>query len=261
MIKKLQLSHIPGLTYQTCVRYNKPVVITGVNLIFPNLANWNMDYAAEKIIPKETLVLQKSHEKKSNGWQHVRIRTNDYFNKLKENFINEPLLYMAQQNIDVIHPELKDLLEFDKLIPKNKVKQRNLWLGPGNTKAPLHMDPDDNFFMQLMGSKKFYLYSPSDTKFLYANSPFSKSPEFSQVIANNLDLSAYPNSKYAKLIEVHINAGEILFLPAYWWHEVVNGLGNSISINFWCRTKFFGNITGMKQLMPRQIKNFLSLKI
>ena len=63
MIKKLQLSHIPGLTYQTCVRYNKPVVITGVNLIFPNLANWNMDYAAEKIIPKETLVLQKSHEK------------------------------------------------------------------------------------------------------------------------------------------------------------------------------------------------------
>jgi ribosomal protein L16 Arg81 hydroxylase len=261
MIKKLQLSPIPGLTYHACVRHNKPVVITDVNLIFPNLADWDMAYAAKKILPKETLVQQKSHEKNSNGWQTVLIRTDHYFNKLKEDFINEPLLYMAQQNIDVIHPELKDLLEFDKLIPKNKVKQRNLWIGPGNTKAPLHMDPDDNFFMQLMGSKKFYLYSPSDTKSLYANSPFSKSPEFSQVIASNLDLTAYPNLKHAKLIEVRINTGEILFLPAYWWHEVVNGAENSISINLWCSTKFFGNIAGMKQLMPKQIKNLLSLKI
>jgi ribosomal protein L16 Arg81 hydroxylase len=261
MIKKIQLNPIPEVTYNACIRYNKPVLITGVYSVFPNLAKWDLDYAAQKIAEKETLVLQESSEKNSGGWKHLPMQTGQYFKKLKEGFINEPLLYMAQQNIDAIHPELHDLVEFDKLIPQNIVKQRNFWLGPGGTKAPLHMDPYDNFFMQLMGSKKFYLFSPTDTKFLYAHSPLSKNPEFSKVSASNIDLTTYPNAKFANSIQVHVTAGEILFLPAYWWHEVVNSPENSISINLWCRTKLFGNIAGMKQLMPRQIKEWLSSKI
>jgi ribosomal protein L16 Arg81 hydroxylase len=165
-------------------------------------------------------------------------------------------MYMAQQNISITHPELEQFIEFNQLLPYGIVKQSNLWVGPGGTKAPLHMDPDDNFFLQLKGSKTFYLFSPADTQYIYANSSMSQKPEFSQIQASDIDHLKFPKAKQAKLRIVTIKEGEILFLPAYWWHEVVNGLENSISINLWCRPKFFGHYRGMRQLLPKKIKKW-----
>lgn len=258
MIEKVSLSPVKGETYAQCLRINKPVVITGLFSVFPNLAKWDLDYAARKIAEKETVVLQESTEEQSNEWTRILMRTSEYFQRIKNGFKDGPLIYMAQQNIDDTHPELIPLIEVDQLLPKNVVRQRILWLGPGGTRARLHMDPDDNFFIQLLGVKTFYLFSPDDTPHLYANSPFSSSPELSQVKACDIDLAAHPKAIFAKVIRVEVKQGEILFLPAYWWHEVVNGPQNSISINLWCHAKLFGNLRGMKQLMPRLIRNKIS---
>ena len=255
MFEKIALSPILGETYRECIRSKVPVIITDVFSVLPNLAKWDLDYAARKIAEKETIVLQESEQ--SGGWTPISMRTSEYFQRIKNGFKGGPLIYMAQQNIEDAHPELIPLIEFDQLIPRNIVRQRIFWLGPGGTRAPLHMDPDDNFFIQLMGAKTFYLFSPDDTRHLYANSPRSNSPELSQVKACDIDLAAHPKTIFANAIQVNIKPGEILFLPAYWWHEVVNGPENSISINLWCRTKLIGNLNGMKQLMPKKIKSLL----
>ena len=257
MVDKIALSPVVGETYRACIRSKTPVIVTDVFSVFPNLAKWDLDYAARKIAEKETVVLQESFEEQSGGWTRILMRTSEYFQKIKNGFKGGPLIYMAQQNIEDTHPELIPLIEFDQLIPRNIVRQRIFWLGPGGTRAPLHMDPDDNFFIQLMGVKTFYLFSPDDTPYLYANSPRSNSPELSQVKACDIDLVAHPKAVFANAIRVDIKPGEILFLPAYWWHEVLNGPENSISINLWCHTKLIGNLNGMKQLMPKRIKNSL----
>ncbi|HQT20953.1 MAG: hypothetical protein B7Y05_13295 [Polynucleobacter sp. 24-46-87] len=258
MIQKVALSRTVGETYRICIQSKTPVIITDVFSVLPNLKKWDLDYASRKIAEKETVVLQGSTEEQSGGWTRTVMRTSEYFKRIKNGFNNGPLMYMAQQNIEETHPELLPLIEFDQLIPKNVVRQRIFWLGPGGTRAPLHMDPDDNFFIQLMGVKTFHLFSPDDTPYLYAHSPRSNSPELSQVKACDIDRAAYPKTIFAKAIQVDIKPGEILFLPAYWWHEVVNGPENSISINLWCHTKFIGNLNGMKQLMPKKIKSALS---
>lgn len=260
MIKKIALNPIPEITYRDCIESNEPLVITDIFSIFPNLAKWDIDFLAEKIVDKEALVQLESLEADSYGWQQIRIQTSEYFRKMKTGFSGEPLLYLAQQNISVTHPELEELIEFDQLLPYGIVKQSNLWIGPGGTKAPLHMDPDINFFLQLKGSKTFYLFSPADTQYIYANSPISQKPEFSQIQASNIDYVKYPKAKQAKVKIVKLEEGEILYLPAYWWHEVVNGLENSISINLWCHTKFFGNYQGMRQLIPKKIKHWVASK-
>ena len=43
----------------------------------------------------------------------------------------------------------------------------NLWMGPRGTKSPLHNDPYENIFAQIVGWKYFRLYSPEETKKLY----------------------------------------------------------------------------------------------
>ena len=112
-----------------------------------------------------------------------------------------------------------------------------------------------------MGNKTFHLFSPDDTPNLYAHSPFSSSPELSQVVVCNIDFDAHPKARNTRPIQVRLNAGDLLFLPAYWWHEVVNSPKNSISINIWCRTKIPGNYHGMKQFMPKLIKHLVSSTI
>jgi hypothetical protein len=88
----------------------------------------------------------------------------------------------------------------------------------------------------------------------------SQQSEFSQIQASNIDYVKYPKAKQAKVKIVKLEEGEVLYLPAYWWHEVVNGLENSISINLWCQTKFIGNYRGMRQLLPKKIRHWAASK-
>lgn len=120
----------------------------------------------------------------------------------------------------------------------------NLWIGPGGHTTCLHYDPVDSLLIQLQGRKKVVLFPPSELKNLY---PFPISVHFqhglklrasySQVYPDRPDFSAFPKLKEAlkQRYEVTLQAGEVLYLPAGWWHEVTT-LGNEVvcSINrFW----------------------------
>jgi len=107
----------------------------------------------------------------------------------------------------------------------------NLWFG-SNTVTPLHCDLTHNFFAQVSGSKRFIIFAPEDSDFLYPYDVTMSMPHISHVDAANPDLLRHPRAAHATPIELTINAGELLFLPAFWWHQVESMLP-SISVNFW----------------------------
>ena len=43
----------------------------------------------------------------------------------------------------------------------------NIWMGPGGTKSPLHNDPYENIFAQVVGYKYFRLFPPKMTEMVY----------------------------------------------------------------------------------------------
>lgn len=59
---------------------------------------------------------------------------------------------------------------------------------------------------------------------------------FSPVDINDPDLSRYPEFVHARPVHVELEAGDMLYLPAAWWHQVVSstdGEGRCLAVNLW----------------------------
>jgi hypothetical protein len=114
-----------------------------------------------------------------------------------------------------------------------KMGPPRFWLGPAGTVTPLHCDYDDNIFAQVWGTKRIFLSPPHHDEFLYpreANailfgSPFNpEAPDFER----------FPLARQAAMIECVMQPGELLYVPAGWYHQV-RALTFSLSANRWAR--------------------------
>jgi hypothetical protein len=116
---------------------------------------------------------------------------------------------------------------FDKMGPPR------FWLGPVGTVTPLHCDYDDNIFAQIWGSKRIILSPPHHDEFLYpreANAILFGSPFDPEAP----DFDRFPLARQASMIECVVNPGDLLYVPAGWYHQV-RSLTFSLSSNRWAR--------------------------
>lgn len=116
---------------------------------------------------------------------------------------------------------------FDKMGPPR------FWIGPAGTVTPLHCDYDDNIFAQIWGSKRIFLSPPHHDEFLYPSeanailfgSPFNpEAPDFDK----------FPLARQASMVECIVHPGDMLYVPAGWYHQV-RALTFSLSSNRWAR--------------------------
>ena len=109
------------------------------------------------------------------------------------------------------------------------------WLGPAGTVTPLHADYDDNIFVQVWGRKRIFLAPPHHDEFLYtreANALLFGSPFDPEAP----DYARFPLARRAALLECVVEAGDLLYVPAGWYHQV-RSLTFSLSSNRWSRTR------------------------
>ncbi|MGH8854887.1 MAG: cupin-like domain-containing protein [Telluria sp.] len=114
-----------------------------------------------------------------------------------------------------------------------KMGPPRFWVGPARTVTPLHCDFDDNIFAQIWGSKRIFLAPPHHDQFLYtreANPVLFGSP----VDPEAPDLERFPLARQASLIECIVTPGEMLYVPAGWYHQV-RAQTFSLSANRWAR--------------------------
>lgn len=116
---------------------------------------------------------------------------------------------------------------FDKMGPPR------FWLGPAGTVTPLHCDYDDNLFAQVWGRKRIMLAPPHHHEFLYpreANAILFGSPFDPEAP----DFERFPLARQACVTECIVEPGEMLYVPAGWYHQV-RALTFSLSANRWAR--------------------------
>jgi hypoxia-inducible factor 1-alpha inhibitor (HIF hydroxylase) len=56
---------------------------------------------------------------------------------------------------------------------------------------------------------------------------------YSPVNFDNPDYDRYPMFKQAKVYKVHLQAGDCLFLPGLWWHQVASSPNECIAVSTW----------------------------
>lgn len=134
-----------------------------------------------------------------------------------------------------------------------------LFVGGSSTigaRSILHFDQYDNLFVQISGRKRFRIYDPQQTRCLYPYPIHHPLDTRAQVdleaaFGGGDEMQRFPKLRHARCSEVVLGPGQVLFLPAYWWHEVLTlepepmPLGNEcrtveggadnlvVSVNFW----------------------------
>ncbi len=102
----------------------------------------------------------------------------------------------------------------------------SFWLGPAGTTTPLHHDTIMLLHTQIVGRKRWRFISPLDTPKLY-----NYVDVYSPIDLDAPDLVRYPAFKDVKVLEVVAEAGDTVFLPLGWWHQVT-ALDVSLSFSY-----------------------------
>jgi jumonji domain-containing protein 7 len=139
--------------------------------------------------------------------------------------------YVSQADVKQF-PTLSDDLRF----PERERPMTNVWFGSSGTVTPLHHDGLHNLFGQVYGTKTVVLFDPADTPYLSPRTEGSMS-HLSPIDIESPDLALHPEFPRATPYTVFMEPGDLLFMPAYWWHHV-RAHETSISVNQWWRAAF-----------------------
>lgn len=93
----------------------------------------------------------------------------------------------------------------------------------GLVHSHLHTDKDINFHVIVAGRKRFNLVHPDFTSRLEVDPRFHRS--------SYVDLRVNPVPHRG----CTVNAGEVMFIPTNWWHEVITAPGRNMGLNWWQR--------------------------
>ncbi len=218
------------------LRPHRPVIITNALTHWRANSNWTPKFFKERF-----------------GEKIVHIdrdyRLAEYIDLVEASTAERPAPYLFHLHVDENFPEL--LNDFQPL----PVHLSPNWLGqkflPGNVGrriadhdrpgvfiggiasscARLHYDFQyHSFSFQLYGRKRFWLYPPTQTPFMYSD---PANPCLSQVRnVEQPDLALYPHFARAVAQTCELEPGEFIFIPGGFWHSTrMLSVSISISIN------------------------------
>ena len=226
------------------LRNNKPLVIRNALKKFDcgsAYQNWSLDYLNEKCGDNQVYVRRNTMQdgyKTGKAYQVQSITFKSYVSDLIQENERSKNSYLAVQNLRKAFPQIANELKMPDFVEKLHAGPF-LWIARGGHYEYTHMDPDDNMLMVLRGQKLVRLYG-CDIVSMKPNDLGSKGRTLqSQVncfsIAQNINESDLARFKETECSYCLLNEGDLLYFPAFWWHQVTSPV-QTISVNV-----FFGD--------------------
>jgi len=216
-----------------------PAIVTDATADWGMSGRWSPEYLSSLIGSKQVMVSVSASGKFS--YDPSGKGTSESFSEERMSFaeaarqVSAPndgrQLYLMQQSIPRQFPELMREIRVPQWVPNVEETSINLWFGRSSV-TPLHYDATNNFFAQQYGEKHWTIFSPADTPHVYPHPIDSKMAHLSSVDLDSPDLRTHPNFSLARPIRFTVHPGELLFLPAFWWHQV-RSPAVSTSVSIW----------------------------
>eukprot|EP00056_Hartaetosiga_gracilis_P013551 m.225597 g.225597 ORF g.225597 m.225597 type:complete len:775 (+) comp13860_c0_seq31:68-2392(+) len=105
--------------------------------------------------------------------------------------------------------------------------------GARGISASNHYDGGRNFIAMLRGKKRYIIAPPTECPNMHLFPQSHPEARHSMGDWANLDYKQYPNYLKVKAINVVLSAGEVLYLPSYWFHHIIS---TTLSIQCNCRS-------------------------
>ena len=141
-------------------------------------------------------------------------------------------------------PALKEklLVQEPSVMPEDTVWQKpTLWMGTSHSDTKFHHDCCDNFVVMLAGTKRFTLSPPSSWRNLAPKCIGERQalcwasvahPGYEEKMSSK-DKRAM---KKVPTIVIDLRPGEILYMPAGWFHHIRN-VGPTVMVNWWTKSR------------------------
>lgn len=217
----------------------RPAIIAGVMENWPALGRWSADYFAEKLgeMPVPVGILPRPEDIRdapdSFPWLHMsskRFTMAEFVARLGEPECHR--YYITAMALLKNLPDLMEDLEVPAVLDDvalGPVSPR-LWFGK-QVLGPLHYDTINNLHGIVMGSKRFIFAGPEQTRHVYARGPLEGLPHMSRASLREMDDNRFPKLGRVQTLDFTAEAGEIVFIPRGWWHEVITP-DMTISVDF-----------------------------
>jgi hypothetical protein len=98
--------------------------------------------------------------------------------------------------------------------------------------AESHFDGSRNMAASLGGLRRWILNAPDQCKNMHLLPKNHPSGRHSEVDWSKPDYERFPNFKNLQANELIVKAGDVLYLPTYWFHYII-----SLNVNYQCNTR------------------------
>ncbi|XP_032757029.1 tRNA wybutosine-synthesizing protein 5 isoform X5 [Rattus rattus] len=249
--QRLPVPRLRGVTREQFMEHlypqRKPLVLEGLDL-GSCTSKWTVDYLSQVGGTKEVkihvaavaqmdfiklyLLTSWSRERpkkhiKSSSFHRMRDTTYGHLEKTRGSRKN----YSTGKDIADIRqqfPSLGEDITFPMFFREEQFFSSVFRISSPGLQLWTHYDVMDNFLIQVTGKKRITLFNPRDAQYLYLSG--SKSEVLN---IDSPDLDKYPLFPKARRYECSLEAGDVLFIPALWFHNVVSeefGVGVNV---FW----------------------------
>ncbi|CAH8370543.1 unnamed protein product [Eruca vesicaria subsp. sativa] len=138
---------------------------------------------------------------------------------------------------------LRQDIQTPTLLGEKSLSSINFWMNSAQARSSTHYDPHHNLLCVVSGCKKVVLWPPSASPSLYPMPIYGEASNHSSVGLDSPNLSDYPRAEHSikQSQEVTLNAGDAVFIPEGWFHQVDSD-ELTIAVNFWWQSNIMSNM-------------------
>ncbi len=206
-----------------------PVIFDGQALDWPCVGKWNLDYLRERfgdesfpVVDSTGLVEEGLDRSKGKGDALLvsRISAREFVDAIRRG--EKP--YLRGCPIMETRPELRADLDLSWLKRMRRCLfgvSLQTYVGAADRTTPLHCETTATFFVLAEGRKRWTFFSPASSAIVNPE-PEGRGYNFSRVKTRAPDPERYPGFAQLTRLTCHMEKGDVLFVPAWMWHEVEN---------------------------------------
>ncbi|MET0209066.1 MAG: cupin-like domain-containing protein [Burkholderiaceae bacterium] len=196
--------------------HDRPRLFKGLAAHWPALTAWRFARLAAMAPRREVALVDGNREHGRTRFARADLRA--YLRALGRPDARLP--YLKEFDLLAAMPLLRDDHRLDALLPGSHLRSVRTWIGPAGASTGLHHDLLDNLAVQIVGRKRFRLLPPGSVERLAGVS--AKYDPWAVLARGSAQVFAAQLRADERGYEVELEAGDVLHLPARWWHEVSN---------------------------------------